>query len=96
MFKSTMKLILATCLIVLGAGCHDNTPSCVPATVATGCLCNTGNFGYEVCSSNGLEYGACICGPPPPDASVTNDASVGGDASPASDALGNDGADAPP
>jgi len=89
-----MTRTIAAILVLAGSswafdGCRDNTPACVPATVITGCICNTGNVGYEVCAADGLAYEACVCGSPPADGGQA-DGSDGFDASesdlPASDA----------
>jgi len=67
-------------------GCKDDTPACVPATVVTGCICNTGNVGYEVCAPDGLAYDACVCGSPPADGGATDGADASESDLPASDA----------
>jgi hypothetical protein len=87
MLKSNLAIILMGGFLGFAAGCSDNTPACLPETVVVGCICNTGNWGYQVCSSDGLGLGACICGTPPPDAAVVNeDAEATPDAPATSDA----------
>jgi hypothetical protein len=86
-----MTRTVAAILLIAGSswafdGCKDNTPACVPATVVTGCICNTGNVGYEVCASDGLAYDACLCGSPPADGGVTDGVDASKSDLPASDA----------
>lgn len=53
-----MRNPLLVSLVVSLAGCAawDNTPQCLPGTVKTGCICDEGRIGYQVCSSDGRSY----------------------------------------
>jgi hypothetical protein len=72
----TASLALAVvAAFVITAAC-DDTPQCIPATTQTGCACNTGGPGFEVCSGNGLGWGDCICGVPDGGSSDASDGSA--------------------
>ena len=61
--RTTGHFMAWTCALVLAAmSCDDDTPVCIPATVAKDCLCATGQRGSRTCESDGLDYGRCVCG----------------------------------
>jgi hypothetical protein len=51
---------MAAVLFLTMVGCWDNTPVCVPKTIAP-CFCYTGDPGQRECAETGLEYGGCEC-----------------------------------
>lgn len=53
---------LALLAIMLGSGCHDTMPACVPRSTEA-CFCNTGGAGQQVCDDDGLDHGPCTCLP---------------------------------
>jgi len=67
MTKTLLTALLAGGLACALASCDDNTPACVPDSVRAGCICPTGNLGHEICTDDGLEYGACLCDQAPLD-----------------------------
>ncbi len=82
MLKSLRTVLFAGALFFActATDWKDNTPTCLPATTLTGCICPTGNFGHQVCSVDGLSYGACLCGSLPADAGMTADGGTESDA----------------
>lgn len=82
MLKSISTVLFGGALVCacVATDWKDNTPTCLPATTLTGCICPTGNFGYQVCSVDGLSYSACLCGAPPADGGMTVDGGIESDA----------------
>jgi len=62
---SCWVVVCGVTMVVGAPAACDNTPVCVPAATVTGCPCNTGGPGYQVCKADGLGYGGCLCGVPP-------------------------------
>lgn len=61
----TLTLGVTLALIACNSTGWDNTPFCRPNEAKSGCVCNTGDLGHEICTEDGLDYGPCICGPAP-------------------------------
>lgn len=76
-----MRALLALCAIALVTACVDTTPRCSPDAEVTGCICPNGRLGTHRCSSDGLEFGACVCPPEDAGADAASDASASTDAS---------------
>ena len=68
----TLRRCPATVLLiaglVIGAGCSDPAPACVPGASAA-CACPSGGSGAQVCRSDGT-FEACVCDTAPSDGGV--------------------------